>query len=96
MSLKRFNGQWNTFEDDREDFRDKSHNYINDLDIFGRNSLFQWINTCNTYIRRQKLRQLLSGVVGNTDDIRERQIAIGELAGLLDWRQRFQVEGMLA
>lgn len=95
MSLKRLNGQWNTFEDDGEDFKDSYHNYIDDLDIFGKNSLFQWINTCNTCIGRQNLRQLLSGAVGNIDDICERQIAIGELAKLISWRQRFQAEGMI-
>jgi len=95
ISLKRINGQWNTFEDDGEDFKDYSHSYIDDLDIFGKNSLFQWINASNTFVGRQKLRQLLSGVVGNNDDIHERQIAIEELATLLNWRQRFQAEGMV-
>lgn len=94
-SLKRLNGQWNTFEDDGKDFRDHRHNYINDLDIFGSNSLFQWINVSNTFVGREKLRQLLSEVVGNSDDIRERQLAIKELAAKLSWRQRFQAEGMV-
>jgi hypothetical protein len=95
-SLKRLIGEWNTFTDDGGDFKDDRHAYSSDLDIFGKNSLFQWINTANTFIGRQKLRELLSGVVGKRNDICERQEAVIELAGMLSWRQRFLAEGMIA
>ncbi|MDD4236929.1 MAG: DNA mismatch repair protein MutS [Desulfotomaculaceae bacterium] len=96
LSLKRLKGEWNTFIDDGEDFVDSSHNYSGDLDIFGKNSLFQWINTANTFIGRHKLSELLLGIIGNSDDIRERQEAVDEMATMLTWRQRFVAEGMLA
>ncbi|KJS82227.1 MAG: hypothetical protein JM58_15365 [Peptococcaceae bacterium BICA1-8] len=95
-SLKRLKGEWNTFVDDGRDFKDDSHNYSGDLDIFGKNSLFQWINTANTFIGRHKLRELFLGVIGNSYDIRERQEAVDELAAMLRWRQRFLAEGMMA
>ncbi len=94
-SLKRLKGEWNTFADSGEDFRDSGHSYSEDLDIFGKNSLFQWINTANTFTGRQKLSRLFLGLVGNSNDIRERQEAVDELAATLSWRQRFQAEGML-
>ncbi|MDD4169308.1 MAG: DNA mismatch repair protein MutS [Desulfotomaculaceae bacterium] len=95
-SLKRIKGEWNTFTDDGGDFKDGSHKYSGDLDIFGKNSLFQWINTANTYIGRRKLHELLSGVTGHSDDTRARQEAVDELAAMLTWRQRFSAEGMMA
>lgn len=95
-SLKRLKGEWNTFTDDGGGFKDSSHSYTGDLDIFGKNSLFQWINTANTFIGRRKLSELFLGVLGNSDDIRERQEAVDELATMLSWRQRFLAEGMLA
>lgn len=94
-SLKRLQGEWNTFTDDGGDFKDNNHSYSEDLDIFGKNSLFQWINTANTFIGRNKLSDLFLGKVGNVDDILARQEAVNELATALSWRQRFVVEGML-
>ena len=94
-SLKHLNGKWNKFADAGEDFVDDSHNYSGDLDIFGKNSLFQWINTAKTFIGREMLRNLLSSVLGNSDDVRERQEAVSELTTMLSWRQRFLAEGMV-
>lgn len=95
-SLKRMKGEWNSFQDDGEDFKDDSHSYSSDLDIYGKNSLFQWINTSNTFVGRHKLRELLSGVIGDCNDIIERQEAVNELAAKLNWRQRFSAEGMIS
>lgn len=95
-SLKRLQGEWDTFTDDGGDFKDSNHSYSEDLDIFGKKSLFQWINAANTFIGRHKLSELLLGIIGNSDDIRERQEAVDELATMLSWRQRFLAEGMLA
>lgn len=41
------------------------------------------------------LRNLLSGVIRNSDDVRERQEAVCELTTMLNWRQRFLAEGMV-
>ena len=95
-SLQRLQGKWNTFADDGVEFKDKEHSYTEDLDIFGKNSLFQWISTAQTFKGRQKLAALLSGEVGNREAIRERQEAVAELATMLTWRQRFWAEGMLS
>jgi hypothetical protein len=94
-SLKRLNGEWSTLTDAGDDFVEDSHNYTGDLDIFGINSLFQWINTAKTFIGRVMLRDLLSDVIGNSNDVRERQEAVAELAKMLNWRQRFVAEGMM-
>lgn len=94
-SLNRLNGEWNKFADAGEDFLDDNHSYSSDLDIFGKNSLFQWINTAKTFIGREKLRDLLSEVEGDSHDIRERQEAVRELSTKLSFRQRLTAEAMV-
>lgn len=94
-SLKRLNGEWNTFPDDGKEFLDTDHEYAYDLDIFGNRSVFQWINSANTYLGRRALRDLLSGCRKDEESIKARQEAVSELAGKLGWRQRFLCEGLV-
>jgi hypothetical protein len=93
-SLKRVRGEWHSFEDDGKDFVEDSHRYTGDLDIFGKNSLFQMISTAQTYGGRVQLKELLSGAVGAAEAVRERQEAVEELSSMMKWRQYFQAEGM--
>lgn len=95
-SLKRINGEWVLFEDIGEDFSDNEHNYSNDLDIFGKGSLFQWINTAKTYYGRKALYSYLAEGPDNQETIFKRQHAIFELADKTAWRQRFQTEALMA
>lgn len=92
-SIKRLNGEWKLFEDTGEDFVDKNHSYSYDLDIFGRTSLFQWINVANTYLGRQKLKEILTERPPNEYNIYDRQSAVKELAQKIYFRQRFETEG---
>lgn len=92
-SIERLNGRWNLFEDTGEEFIDASHNYSYDLDIFGKNSLFQWINTSNTYIGRQKLKNALTEIPKDKQDIYDRQAAVEEIAEKIYFRQRLEAEG---
>lgn len=94
ISLKRLSGEWRTFSDDGSEFLNKNHPYSGDLDIFGKGSLFQWINTAGTYTGRQKLKDLLTSHTEDPRVIKKRQEAVDELASKLDWRQEFQAESM--
>lgn len=93
-SLARLDGEWKSFSDDGCDFKDDGHSYSSDLDVFGPGSLFQWINCANTYIGRNKLRNLLAEPPGAKADILARQQAVKELAEKLPWRQEFLAEGL--
>jgi len=93
-SLKRIHGEWNTFTDDGEEFIDDSHPYSQDLDIFGKSSLFQFINTASTYLGRLELRDLLTSPTKRVEEISARQEAVIDLAQRLDWRQKYMAEGM--
>lgn len=95
-SLKRLKGEWKGFEDAGEDFINNDHNYSKDLDIFGKGSLFQYINSANTYLGRKKLKEILAAPNYNIEEIYNRQEAVKELSVNLGWRQRFMAEGKIA
>jgi ABC-type multidrug transport system fused ATPase/permease subunit len=95
-SIKRLDGDWTSFDDTGIEFLDPEHDFSGDLDLFGRNSLFQWINAAATYTGRSKLKDLLLHPSKQRHDIVERQQAVKELSSLLDWRQQLQSEAMLS
>jgi DNA mismatch repair ATPase MutS len=94
-SIKRIDGSWKSLKDSGEEFIDENHNYTNDLDIFGRGSLFQLINCTNTYSGRLKLKNTLSLPQSNIEEIYKRQESVKELASKLTWRQKFEAEGKM-
>lgn len=95
-SIKRIDGNWKSFSDTGEEFLEEDHNYSKDLDIFGRGSLFQWINTTATFLGRRKLSSILKEPYDTVNEIYTRQEAIKELAEKLDWRQEFMADGIIA
>jgi len=94
-SIKRIDGEWKAFGDIGVEFLDKSHSYADDLDVFGKASLFQWINVATTYMGREKLKKYLLEPCAKSDEIHERQEVLCELSEKLWWRQRFMAEGMV-
>jgi hypothetical protein len=93
-SLARKTGEWINFPDTGEEFTDLDHPYTRDLDIFGNGSLFQLINVTNTSRGRALLKSTLEKPYQPAEKINQMQDAVSELAGKLDWRQRFQAEGV--
>jgi len=92
QALKRLAGEWKSFPDTGEDFKDPAHPYSEDLDLFGPSSLFQWINTAKTYKGREKLKEWLTEPPVEVSSIQKRQEAIKELGINLAWRHRFMAE----
>lgn len=95
-AIARLNGQWKEFSDSGEDFIDENHNYSYDLDLFGKGSLFQWINEANTYCGREELKKLFTVKPENEKTVYKRQNAIAELANKTAFRQRLNAEGLIA
>ncbi|MDD4752598.1 MAG: DNA mismatch repair protein MutS [Desulfitobacteriaceae bacterium] len=95
-SLKRLLGEWNSFPDTGKEFCEDNHPFTSDLDIFGINSLFQWISIAHTYLGRRRLAHILARPPENSKEIKARQEAVQELARKLKWRQQFQVEGIIS
>ena len=79
--LKRVNGEWKSFKDIGEEYISKEHRFSKDLDLFGKNSLFQWINTTNTLFGRKALANKLNMNYSlNRLSIEKEQEAIRELS----------------
>lgn len=76
---KRLTGEWGDFEETGEDFSGKNPGVEKDLDIFGENSLFQYLCTANTKDGKMKLAGYLDGSENNKKIIYERQDAVKEL-----------------
>jgi hypothetical protein len=86
-------GDWSAF-DAGNSWIDTSHDFSNDIDLFGRDSLFQYLNRTFTGYGRSVLAGWLAGPFGLSASTRERQEAVKELSGLLEWRQEFMAHGM--
>ncbi|HHD2736197.1 MutS family DNA mismatch repair protein [Clostridium perfringens] len=88
--ILRLEGKWREFNDLGGEYLDNKHPFINDLDIFGKNSLFQWINETGTVYGREKLSHLLKlGELPNKEEILLRQEALKELSKKVDFRHEF-------
>ncbi len=80
-------------QDGGTEYLDKKHPYINDLDIFGDNSIFQLLNRTTT----KSGRDLLAGWLSNNNNAAElldRQDAVKELSEMLEWRQELEAKGL--
>ncbi len=75
--------------DEGEKFIDEHHHYAVDLDVFGRNSLFQLINRAGT---SRGIKLLASWLLNPSDKsaIELRHKTVTELGSKLDWRQKIQ------
>lgn len=78
--LDRISGNWSTFSDIGEEFIDTEHPYACDLDIVGRKSLFQFLNTTHTWYGRKFFADSLLKPRCTNDELSKRQEAISELS----------------
>jgi len=93
-ALSRYEGTWTIFKNNGEEYIDKSHPFSSDLDIFGKNSLFQFINESNTYYGSKILREILIPEENHLPTILLRQEAVKEISQLRDFCENFKAEGM--
>ncbi|PJI08957.1 MULTISPECIES: MutS-related protein [Clostridium] len=91
--LKRIDGTWTSFDDCGEEFKEEGYPYLSDLDIFGKKSLFQLINTTKTFLGRKKLVKALKNPEKDVKKIKLRQKAVNELKEKFDFCQRIEAHG---
>jgi DNA mismatch repair ATPase MutS len=91
--LAALDGNYSAF-DGGTDMVDNQHNFSGDLDLFGEDSLFRFLNRTVTGPGRSVLATWLSRPYDLCDLIYQRQEAVRELAGKLDWRQQFAAQGL--
>jgi len=78
--LDRISGNWSGFADIGSEFVNHDHPYASDLDIVGKKSIFQFLNTTHTWHGRQKFADDLLNPNYSDDEIIQRQEAINELS----------------
>ena len=71
------------------------HPYANDLDLFGRASLMQWLGPAATAAGTATLQWWLLHPA-DPPEIAGRQQAVSELAGALEWREELAAHGRMA
>ena len=91
LQLKRYD-----FEgiDTGKEYIDPTHDFSNDLDIFGKKSLFAYLNRSASLIGQQKLVEWITHPLTDPDKIRNRQQAVEELSLLTELRIDFLANGM--
>ncbi len=70
------------------------HDFSWDVDLFGKKSLFQYLNRTVTEYGRDILAEWLSDPYALSDEVISRQQIIEELAGREKWRHEFMATGM--
>lgn len=82
--ISRTSSKWKHFSDNGMEFRDNNSYYQSDLDLFGRASLYQFLNVGKTAYGRLSFANSLKDNEGSLESLKERQEAITELSLDLD------------
>ena len=90
--LARIEDRWSGTGEPGDRFRDDRHLYANDLDLFGRGSLFELLSLARTRAGEETLASWLK-TASPADEIRTRQQAIDELTPALDLREALALAG---
>ena len=81
--------------DEGKEFQNPQHAFSYDLDLFGRNSIFQFINRTGTSLGKNRLAANLQEIP-TSEQISLKQKAVAELASNIEFRQHFQTLAALA
>jgi hypothetical protein len=90
--LARLEHRWAGRGDAGHRFLDDTHLYATDLDIFGRGSIFELLNTTRTQTGEEMLAAWLRAPA-TPEDVRARQEAVAELRPRLDLREDLAILG---
>ena len=91
-ALARVENRWAGGGNQGERFRSATHLYADDLDVFGRGSLFELLSTSRTAAGERFLAGWLLAP-GDRDDVTARQGAVEELRPRIDLREDIAVMG---
>ncbi|MEH0158285.1 hypothetical protein V6R21_29790 [Limibacter armeniacum] len=88
-------GNLSSVTDNGESYKKKTHPFSYDLDLFGKGSLFAFINRSHTLSGKDTLAEWLQ-TYATSEEVVDRQEAVTELSELVEWRQQLQAKSMLA
>ncbi len=80
---------------DGMEFADPSHPWSHDLDLFGRGSLYQYLNRTSTLKGKKLLAGFLTTEPDSPKEIQQRQQIIEDLKERIDFRQTFTARGAM-
>jgi len=90
--LARIEDRWPGSGEPGERFADDRHPYANDLDLFGRGSLFELLSIARTRSGEETLARWLKAAA-TPEEIGERQHGVAELTPALDLREALSLAG---
>jgi hypothetical protein len=90
--LDRLNDQWSGKGTTGARFENPHHTYADDLDLFGKDSLYELLCAARTQMGENTLAQWLLAPA-DLDTIRARQTAIADLRGRLAFREAMAIDG---
>ena len=90
--LARLEDRWIGTGEPGDRFRDDGHVYANDLDLFGRGSLFELLSLARTRTGEEALARWLTSPA-DAAEIQARQDAVEELSPALDLREQLALAG---
>lgn len=90
--LNYLKGDFSCFDDGGR-YSDPQHPYTFDMDIFGRDSLFNRMDRTVTTGGSDALAGMLGRLLPDSEQIEARREAIRELCGMEEWRTEFQAVG---
>ena len=90
--LERIRDRWHGSGPVGGQFDVQHHIYAADLDLFGKDSLYQMLSAARTQMGENTLAQWLLAPADSAA-IRERHSSIADLRGRLDWREELAVQG---
>jgi hypothetical protein len=91
LGLQRLRNQWTEFPRRGERYREDEHAYVKDLDVFGKGSLFQLLNTTATRFGEDTLAEWLKERA-DKEEILRRQDIVADLRERLSFRQGLERE----
>ncbi len=93
--IKALHGEFLDF-DAGEEFLSTDHEYSSDLDLFGKRSVFHFLNRTTMRIGKKFLSDWLKIFPENSglDELKEKQTAVRELVEKIDLRQNIQAHGL--
>jgi len=91
-AIGRIEDRWIGTGSQGERFRDAKHVYADDLDLFGRGSLFELLSTARTGAGERMLAEWLLAP-GGREEVPARQEAVAELRPLIDLREEIALMG---
>lgn len=89
--LEVLNGDWSAFKEGN-DFKDPKHAFANDMDLFGKKSIYQLLNRT---VSGKGARKLADQLKNGTSSVELANEAIEELSKHQEWNQNFLAEGLI-